>query len=205
MIFWICFWLIFIPISLIYPTKVINKKNFPKKKEKKNVIICCNHTSNWDAVLIDLRFKKKFHYLCKKELFKSKFSGFFMGKFGGIPVDRTKADLGAIKKTLKVLNDGKNLGIFPQGTREEIKDIDVETVKNGVTMFALRTGVPVLPMAMIRKPKAFRKNLIVVGELIEPNMEKSKDKEYAEEFTKTVVDSINELRHKGEEMLCKKK
>ena len=60
-------------------------------------------------------------------------------------------------------------------------------------------------MAIIRKPKAFRKNYIVVGDLIEPNMEKSKDKEYAEEFTKTVVDSINELRHKGEEILCKKK
>ena len=128
-----------------------------------------------------------------------------MSKFGGIPVDRSKADLGAIKKTLKVLNDGKNLGIFPQGTREEVKDIDIETVKNGVTMFALRTGVPVLPMAIIRKPKAFRKNYIVVGELINPDMERNKDKEYAEEFTKTVVDSINELRHKGEQMLCKKK
>jgi len=204
MIFWICFWILFLPISLFVPTKIVNKKKFPKLK-KQNAIICCNHTSNFDAVLLDIKFIKKFRYLGKIELFKNKFKGWFMKKLGCIPVDRSKADLGAIKKTLAVLKDGKPLGIFPQGTRAEEGEIDVETVKNGVTMFSLRTNTPVLPMAIARKPKWFRKNYLVVGDLIFPDQEKTKDKSYAEEFTKKVVDEMNKLRLQGLEILNKKK
>lgn len=211
MIFWFCFCIIFIPISILFPTKVVNKKNFPKGK-KNNVIVCCNHMSNLDAPLLDLRLKKKIFYLCKKELFKNKFSGFFMKKFGCISIDRSKADLGAIKKTFKALNDGKTLGVFPQGTREQEGDIDADTVKNGVSMFSLRTGTPVLPMVILKKPKMFRKNYIIVGEPLAPDMSRSKDKEYAEEFTKIIVDKMNELLHNGRERfinraekVCKKK
>lgn len=202
MIFWISFWLIFIPMSLIFPTKVINKKNFPKRK-KQNVIVCCNHMSNLDAPILDLRFKRKIYYLCKKELFKNKFSGFFMKAYGGISVDRSKADLGAIKRTLKLLNDGKTLGVFPQGHRQEEGDIDVDTVKNGVSLFSLRTGVPVLPMVILRRPKAFKKNYIIVGEPIFPDNERTKDKTYAEEFTRIIVDKMNELLHNGKERFLK--
>ena len=204
MVFWICFWVLFLPISLFIPTKIVNKKNFPKLK-KQNAIICCNHTSNFDAVILDIKFIKKFRYLGKKELFKNKFLGWLFKKFGCIPVDRSKADLGAIKKTLAILKDGKPLGIFPQGTRAEEGEIDVATIKEGVTMFALRTNTPVLPMAIARKPKWFRRNAIVVGELIYPDMERSKDKEYAEEFTKKVVEQMNILLVQGRQRFEKKK
>lgn len=204
MIFGICFCFVFLFITIFYPTKVVNKKNFPKRK-KQNVIVCCNHTSNMDAPLLDVKLKKKLYYLCKKELFKNKFSSFFMKQFGGIPIDRSKADLGAIKTTLKYLKEGKNLGIFPQGTRAEEGQIDENTIKEGVTMFSLRTGVPVLPVAIVRKPKKFRKNMIIVGELIYPDTEKVKDLEYKEEFTSTVVKQMNTLLQEGEKKLCKKK
>ena len=203
MFFWICFWILFLPITILFPTKVIGKKNFPKKKEQ-NVIISCNHMSNVDGPLIDIKFIKKIHYLAKIEMFKNKFFGFIMRKLGGIPVDRSKADIGAIKKTLKVLKEGKNVGIFPQGTRKEEGEIDVATVKNGISMFSLRTGTPVLPMAIVRKPKIFRRNYIYLGEMIFPDMERSKDKEYAEEFTKIIVDKMNELLHNGREKLKRK-
>lgn len=203
MIFWICFCLAFIPLIILYPTKVVNKKIISKRK-KQNMIICCNHMSNLDAPIIDIKLKKKIYYLCKKELIDKKLVGFFVKKFGGIPVDRSKADLGAIKKTLKVLNEGKNLGIFPQATRRQETDIDVDTVKDGVAMFSLRTGVPVVPMALVRKPKIFRKNILMIGEFIYPDMERAKDKEYLIEYTAMIVNAINNLLANGRQMLEKK-
>lgn len=204
MIFWICFWILFLPISIFIPTKIVGKKKFPNLK-KQNAIICCNHMSNFDPVMLDIKFIKKFTYLSKKELFKNKLFGWLLKRFGCIPVDREKADLGAIKKTLATLKDGKPLGIFPQGTRAEEGEIDVATVKDGVTMFALRTNTPVLPLAIARKPKWFRKNYILVGDMIYPDIEKSKDKEYAEEFTKNVVEQMNKLFNQGKELLNRKK
>lgn len=204
MIFWICFCLIFLPVVILFPTKVVGKKNLPKTK-KQNVILCCNHTSNLDGPILDIKLKRKFYYLCKIELFKNKFVGFFMKKFGCIPIDRGSVDITAIKTTLKTLNSGKSVGIFPQGTRGEEGKIDENTVKDGVAMFSLRTGVPVLPMVVVRKPKVFRKNMIVVGELIFPDKERAKDKEYKDEFTKQIVTKLNELLDEGEKRLCKKK
>ena len=81
----------------------------------------------------------------------------------------------------------------------------MQNAKDGMIIFASKGEAEILPMLLYKKPKAFRKNYIVVGDLIKPDMDKSKDKEYADEFTKLVVDSINDLRHKGEQMLCKKK
>ena len=52
-------------------------------------------------------------------------------------------------------------------------------------------------MVILKKPKIFRHNKIVVGELIYPDMERAKDKEYSEEFTKLVVGKMNELLANG--------
>lgn len=192
MIFWICFAIIAPFILILFPTKVINKKRLPKAK-KQNVIIACNHTSNMDIPLVAVKFCRKFTYLGKAELFKNKLFGWLLKKFDVIPVDRGRADIGAIKKVLGAINRKRHVFICPQGTRGAEGEIDETTVKEGISLFALRTGTPVLPMIIIKKPKIFRFNKIIVGELIYPDMERAKDKEYGEEFTKLVVAKMNEL------------
>jgi 1-acyl-sn-glycerol-3-phosphate acyltransferase len=196
MIFWICFAILFPFITILWPTKVINKKRLPKAK-KQNVILACNHMSNVDLPLIAIKFCRKFTYIGKAELFKNKFFGWLLRKFDVIPVDRSKADLGAIKKVLNAINRKRHVCICPQGTRSKPGEIDENTVKDGISLFALRTGTPVVPMVILKKPKIFRFNKIVVGELIYPDMERAKDKEYSDEFTKLVVAKMNELLASG--------
>ena len=43
----------------------------PKRKDGA-YILTCNHLSNFDPVLVDIKFGRKFFYLAKKELFKTK-------------------------------------------------------------------------------------------------------------------------------------
>ena len=196
MIFWICFAILFPFLTIFFPTRIINKKHIPKAK-KLNVIIACNHMSNFDLPIVAIKFCRKFTYIGKAELFKNKILGWFLKKFDVIPVDRSKADLGAIKKVLGAINKKRHVCICPQGTRSKPGEIDENTVKDGISLFALRTGTPVLPTVILKKPRIFRFNKIIVGDLIYPDMSRAKDKEYSEEFTKLVVAKMNELLLNG--------
>ena len=196
MIFWICFAILFLPLTILFPTRLINRKNLPSAK-KQNVILACNHMSNLDLPIVAIKFRRKFTYLGKGELFKNKVLGWFLKKFDVIPVDRNKADLGAIKKVFSAIARKRHVCVCPQGTRSKPGEIDENTVKDGISLFALRTGTPVLPMVILKKPKTFRFNKIIVGDLIYPDMERARDKEYSEEFTKLVVTKMNELLASG--------
>ena len=135
MIFWICFWIIFLPMVLIFPIKKVGKQNL-KELKGKNFILACNHMSNLDAIMLDIKLFKKFRYLAKKELFKKKFTGAFMRSLGAVPVDRSQADPKAIKEIFRLIGDSKKIAIFPQGTRAKTVHIEDGSAKEGVAMFA---------------------------------------------------------------------
>ena len=188
--------LLYIPIVLLWPTRVISKHNIPKKKEKKGFIVCANHLSNFDVVLLDIKFARKINFLAKKELFKSKFSSKFYTSFGAISVDRQNIDMVSYKKAITVLKDNKPLGIFPEGTRNKTNDLlNMQDVKSGAIVFASKTGTPIIPVAIFRKPKLFRCNAMIVGEPFYPVGENPQKltKEEVEQNTQKLVEIIDTL------------
>ncbi len=192
MVFWICFWLVFLPLSIIFPVKKVGKKNL-KKLKKQNYILACNHMSNMDAIILDIKFKKKFRYLAKKELFKKKFNGGFLKCLGGVPVDRSQADPKAIKEIFRLIGKNKKIAIFPQGTRAKTVNIEEGSAKEGIAMFSIRTNTPVLPMMYNKKIKAFRCTRLLIGEPIFPDETRKKDKEYLTEYSNHIIEKMNEL------------
>ena len=147
--------------GLFYPTKVIGKKNVPKKGA---AILCCNHRSNMDVVVIETHFYKRPFILAKHTLFKNKFVGAILKSYGGIPVNREQVGVQSIKMALDVLKRGDRLLLFPEGTRKDISDEEGLALKSGTAMFALKSKAPIVPMWLIKKPKAFRRNILLVGE-----------------------------------------
>lgn len=197
MIFWICFWLVFLPMIIIFPIKRVGKKNL-KELKGKNYILACNHTSNMDAVMLDIKFFKKFRYLAKKELFQKKFSSFILRAYGGVPVDRSQADPKAIKEIFRLISKNKKIAIFPQGTRAKTIHIEGGSAKEGVAMFAIRTNTPVLPVMFDKKIKPFRRTKLLIGQPIYPDETRKKDKEYLSEFANKIVTEMNALLPKIE-------
>ena len=65
MLFYILLILLYIPLRLLYPTKVIGKKNLLKGK----CIWACNHMTNMDIVILHVIARRKINPLAKKELF----------------------------------------------------------------------------------------------------------------------------------------
>ncbi len=192
MIFWICFWIIFLPMVIIFPIVRVGKKNL-KELKGKNYIVACNHMSNLDAIMLDIKFFKKFRYLAKKELFEKRFNRAFMRALGGVPVDRQKADPKAIKEIFRLIENNKKIAIFPQGTRAKTVHIEDGSAKEGVAMFSIRTNTPVLPMMYDRKIRPFRRTKLIIGAPIYPDETRKKDKEYLTEFSNTIIEQMNNL------------
>lgn len=85
------------------------------------------------------------HFLIKKEAFVGPLDPFLLG-IGQLKVDRTTADRTAITNALSVLENGGVLGIFPEGTRGEG---DFASLRAGLAYFAVRSGAPILPVAVL--------------------------------------------------------
>lgn len=164
-----------------------------KELKGKNYIVSCNHMSNYDAVMLDIKFVKKFRYLAKKELFSKKFNSAVLRSYGAVPVDRNNVDPTSIKEIFRLINQGKKVAIFPQGTRKPEPYIQDGSAKEGVAMFSIRTGTPVLPIMYNKKIKPFRKVKLYIGKPIYPDETRKKDKEYVTEFANLIVSEMNKL------------
>ena len=143
--------------------------------------------------------------MAKSEMFENKFAGSFYKALGLYPVNRGKNDIQAVKKTLSLLKNEKALCIFPEGTRRDSEE--VSDAKHGVALFALKTKSPIVPACIVKKPKLFRLNTLIIGDAFNlSEMEEFKDKpagkEVLERATEVITSKMNALK---EDYLNKKK
>lgn len=108
------------------------------------VIMACNHVGIMDGPLLAIFSPRPVHALTKSEMFVGHL-GRFLLLVGQIPLHRTFADTSAVKLALKVLRDGRAVGIYPEGARG---DGELKRFRRGAAYFALATGAPVVPVVM---------------------------------------------------------
>lgn len=190
-------------VRFFFPTKFIGKKHIPKGP----CIIASNHTSNVDAPLLAVHTWEKKYYLAKKEMVKNKFVGAVVKSWGAIPIERQGNDVGAIKECLKKLKAGKKLVIFPEGTRQHNENMQLGEVKQGTAMLAIKGKVPIVPMFIMKKPKLWHRNRVVIGKPFELSdfYGRRLGSEEMAQASKIVEEKINELREYAINSLTKKK
>ncbi|RKD34521.1 lysophospholipid acyltransferase family protein [Thermohalobacter berrensis] len=148
--------------NFIYRIEINGLENIPKKGR---LIICSNHKSLLDPILVGISLNRKVHFMAKKELFKNKFFSIILKKLGAFPVDRKNTDLSAIKKSIRILKEEKVLGIFPEGTR--VNNENIKHAKPGVAMISIKSKSPVIPVYIDTDYKLFNKVKINIGNQIE--------------------------------------
>ncbi len=121
-------------------------------------ILASNHLSFIDSVFLPLVLRRPVVFLAKSEYFTGRgFKGWLVRQFflasGQLPIDRSggKASEDALFTGIKVLSEGKLLGIYPEGTRSP--DGRIYRGRTGIARMALESGVPVIPVAMIDTEK----------------------------------------------------
>lgn len=153
--------------GFFYRIKVSGQENIPQKD---GFLVCSNHFSATDPIKVCYAFRgHQVCYMAKKELFRIPVLNYLIRTMGAFPVDRSKADVGAVKHMLKLLENGECGGMFPQGHRYPEQDPRGTQIKPGAGMMAARTGTVVVPVFIAQKNfkhRLFRRTYVTVGKPI---------------------------------------
>lgn len=110
------------------------------------VIIAPVHRSNLDSLIVGVLSGRRLPTLAKESLFKVKPVGWWIAGLGAIPLDRDAADREATTAARRILDAGKPLMIFPEGTRQTGREI--AELFDGTTWIAAKTGASIVPIGI---------------------------------------------------------
>lgn len=180
--------------KIVFRIKKENEQNVPTNEP---IIICANHLNIWDAVGIVIFTKRPVRFIAKKEVFENSFANWLLHLFDAIPIRRGMRDLEAMKISLKALNDGEALGLFPEGTRKGLSK--GAKIQNGAAYMAMKAKVKVVPVGIRGSFKPFTKVTISYGTPIDFTKYENKnpEKEDLSKATKDIMESIIMLTKQG--------
>lgn len=115
------------------------------------VLLCANHISDSDPILLSAVTRRLARFMAKKELFSIPLLNRVIRSFGAFPVHRGQADPSSLKHCLALLSEGEMVGVFPQGTRYRGRPPKDTEVKSGLGMLALRSKAVILPVLIKTK------------------------------------------------------
>ena len=154
------------PFLWLFRVRVHGAENEPAPEDGP-YIICGNHTVFADPIfLCGATHKQQPHFMAKKELFRIPLLNWLIKGLGAFPVDRKGGDVSAIKRSIAMLEEGKCVGIFPQGHRNVGVNPRETEIHHGIGMIASRTRATVLPCYLCMKDYKYkfgRRLDIVIG------------------------------------------
>jgi 1-acyl-sn-glycerol-3-phosphate acyltransferase len=110
------------------------------------VLICPNHVCDADPPAVAIALPRGAWFMAKEQLFDIPVLGPLVRFFHGFPVRRDSADRAALRRAEELLKAGEAVVIFPEGGGNP--EATLQPLYPGAMMIALRTGVPVIPVAL---------------------------------------------------------
>lgn len=148
------------------------KRLFESKAAKKHVkggaVAIANHTNVRDPIALHFAFwYRRINIIALQEMFNSKAGGWFFRRLLCIPVNRDNLNMQTFRAALDVLEDGRVLGIFPEGhINTEVNT--VQSFKSGAALMAFKANVPIIPVFIAPFTKWYKRTVTVIGEPINP-------------------------------------
>jgi 1-acyl-sn-glycerol-3-phosphate acyltransferase len=152
-------WLSKVFFRVFYKVSFYGLENVP---DHGAFIICSNHISMLDMFLFGPMIPRRIYFMAKQELFKIPVLNAILKSLGAYPVNRGHGDLQAAKTTLKLLEEGKIVGIFPEGRRRNVSK-KKQKPKSGAILFSIEAGVPIIPVGIFGNYKIFSKIRVFYG------------------------------------------
>ena len=98
-------------LKCIFRIKINGADNIPTDG---GCMICANHISAWDPVVLICCMPRRIAFVSKEEMKSVPFIGWLLTKVDVVFIKRGSGDIGAIRACLKGIEEGKAIGIFPQ-------------------------------------------------------------------------------------------
>ena len=194
MVYYIAGYALKLFLSLFGFLKVYQKENLPKEE---GYVIACTHTGWVDILWLGVSIlPTKVHYMAKKELFQSGFLKWLMENLNAFPVDRENPGPSSIKTPMRLIKEGKIVGIFPSGTRTS-EDVPL---KRGAVTIASYAKAPIVPAAYVgpnnfKELLNFKRPKIIFGEPIHLRKDLPK-KEALEDMMEQLNETMKQLQDK---------
>ena len=177
----------------IFKMKVLGRENLPVSG---GAILAANHVSLLDPPVLGVAASPRvLNFMAKKELFENQLLGWLITKLHAFPVNRGAPDRVAIRKAMSLLERGEVVAIFPEGTRSKTGLLGQP--EPGVALIAAKTGVPIVPVALLGTNKVrfgFNQPVFAVafGQPVLPEPGKT-DRETLDKLNFAVMASIADL------------
>lgn len=134
-----------------------------EKLPKGPFILAPNHQSFFDGLFVTMFIKNKMmkqtYFYAKKKHIKNKFLKFLANKNNVIVVDINKDLKKSLQKMAAVLKSGKNMIIFPEGTRSVNGELG--DYKKTFAILSAELNIPIVPVAIGGAYKALPKGSII--------------------------------------------
>ncbi len=126
--------------KIFYRLKVYGLEHYYPR----GAILAANHTSFFDPPVIAVSWPEEVHFLARETLFKNRFFGALIRNVNTHPVTGGAGDIGVMKTILSLLEQGKKVVLFPEGTRS--KSGELQAFKAGISMLVSRTNTAIIPI-----------------------------------------------------------
>ncbi len=126
--------------SVIMGAKTEGQSHIPKEG---GFILAPNHISYFDPPLCGSFVPRRVHFFAKKELYENPLMAFILSRINVHPIKRGVFDRGAITTAVRLLQEGKPIAVFPEGTRGS--RFEFLEPKAGIGMIARKAEVPIVP------------------------------------------------------------
>ena len=174
---------------LVWRFEAVGADNVPRSGP---VIVACNHVSYLDPVALGVGAPRMLTYLAKKQLFDIPLLGPIIRGCGAYPLDRQAGGVAAVRVALKVLKEGRCIGIFPEGTRNLTGSAPE---KGGAAFLAALSGAPVIPAAVVgtKNAKRLAQIRVIYGEPMTIVRNRKADEGDLEKWTAEIMRRIRVL------------
>lgn len=129
---------------------ITGRENIPRGRP---CLIAMNHVSIFDPPLAGSFWPGMLEIIGAIDVFDKPFQGQLLRAYGVIPVHRGDYDRPLLSRLVRILEAGYPILISPEGSRSHIPGL--KPAKQGVAYLVEKTGVPVVPVALVGTTEDF--------------------------------------------------
>jgi len=170
------------------------------------LLIASNHESFLDPPLVGVAWDGPVYYLARKPLFKGP-TKWLYPRWNAIPVDQEAPDMSSLKKIIKMLREGNQVVVFPEGARTLTGEL--QAGEAGVGLIAAKSKAMIQPVRIFGAYEAlprgsgrlrFHPITVVVGDPITLTEEekKAKGREGYQAISDRIMAEIAKIKHPSE-------
>ncbi len=145
--YWVGGWIVGVGLRVVGPCRVEGLEHLPRSGA---FIVVANHVSDLDPLVLGwatgYRTRQVIHFMAKAEMRRWPVIGWLAANAGVFFVRRGEQDRAAQRTALGLLEQGRPVAIFPEGTRS--RDASLAAARSGAALLAMRAGVPLVPVGI---------------------------------------------------------